>query len=158
MMLLVSQIALLGTLAYQDFKSRAVAWYLPILLFAVALWSAFQNNQVWIFEWLMSLLFLVFQLAAVYLYFAITRKNFRFKFFDQFLGWGDVLFLVAVIPFFSFKRYLLYYSTSLIFALSAHLLWSKLKKKQLLHIPLLGWLGLYFIAVFLVEFYQLSWN
>lgn len=160
MILLLSQISVLGCIAYQDFKSRSIAWYFIPAVMALSLLTAFSSSTsfLWL-DWGMSLAFLVTQFALVYLYFAIRLRSIRLKFVDELLGLGDVLFLVAMIPFFSFKSYLLYYSLSLVFSLLAHLVASKVVRKskqeadsEKQFIPLLGWMGLFFIGVFIYEY------
>lgn len=160
MILLLSQISVLGCIAYQDFRSRSIAWYFIPAVFALSLLTVFSSSSsfLWL-EWGVSLAFLVTQFTFVYLYFAIKQRRFRLKFIDELLGLGDVLFLVAMIPFFSFKSYLLYYSLSLVFSLLAHLVTIKVARKskqeadsEKQFIPLLGWMGLFFIGVFIYEY------
>ena len=177
MILLLSQISVLACIAFQDFKSRAISWYFIPVIFALGLFvgfSEYNSNDLFgsalLIEWGMSLVFLLFQFTIVYSYFAIKFKSFRLNFIDELLGLGDVLFLIAIIPFFSFRNYVLYYSMSLVFALLAHLISGVLikskNKKQKKHvekeikadeksqrlIPLLGWMGLFFIGVFVYEY------
>lgn len=136
--------------AYQDFKDREISWfYLPII-FTIALVSQFlEGNLLWL-NWLFSLVFLIFQLLAVYLYFALKNKNFKIAFTDNFLGWGDILFLVAIIPLFDFKQYVLCYVGALFFTLAFHLIMSRNNNK--LNIPLVGWMGVFYTLVLLIQF------
>ena len=156
MLLLFSQIAVLATVAYQDFKSRAIAWYLPILLLLLSVLSYAINGVSTPTDWLLSVIFLLSQFVLVYLYFSIKNRTLKLPFMDHLLGWGDVLFLLVMVPFFSFNKFVLYYSMSLVFALSAHLLfrWRARHKEQEVQafIPLLGWLGLFFIGVLVFEY------
>mgnify|MGYP001103458287 CR=1 FL=1 len=157
MVLLASQILLLGSIAYQDFKSRAVSWMLLPVLLLLAVFSVMDSIQFAAIESLKSFTFLLLQFVLVYSYFVIKFKTFKFQFVDGLLGKGDILFLLAIIPFFTFKSYVIYYSLSMVFALIAHviaqLVNNFLGKGKLKLIPLLGWIGLFYIGVFVLEYY-----
>ena len=145
-------------IAYQDFKSREISWfYLPII-FTIALVSQlYQGNLLWL-NWLFSFVFLVFQLLVVYLYFALKNKNFKIAFTDNFLGWGDILFLVAIVPLFDFKQYVIWYVFSLFFTLIFHLVFHQVFRRVLagksnkITIPLVGWMGIFYTLVLLIQF------
>lgn len=141
-MLLIPQIVVLTITAYQDFKDRAISWFLPILIFVlgcidfftVGTWSAKQP--------LLSLMFLLVQMSIVYGYFSIKKGTFKINLTNDLLGWGDILFFVAMIPFFDFKTYLTLFISGLIFSLIGHQILNKIQPNK--SIPLAGWLSIFY--------------
>ena len=141
-MLLIPQIVLFGVTAYQDFKDRAISWYLPLLILLLGLVSAFVNETILWSEYLASLSFVVLQIAGLYVYLAIKKKSIKINLTGDFLGWGDLLFFVAIIPYFGFKEYVVLLITGMALSLLAQ------KIVQLFYrsdsIPLAGWLSVFY--------------
>ena len=141
-MLLIPQIVLFGVTAYQDFKDRAISWYLPLLILLLGLVSAFVNETILWIDYLASLSFLVLQIAGLYVYLAIKKKSIKINLTGEFLGLGDLLFFVAMIPYFSFKEYVVLLITGMALSLLAQ------KIVQLFYrsdsIPLAGWLSIFY--------------
>lgn len=136
----------LFSIAYQDFKQRAISWYWPVLLFAV---SAFSGWNLYGAEMLknvvFNLVFLVILFSTVTIYFSLKAKKIT-NIFDVFIGWGDVVFLLALVPFFHPLDFVLFYTFSTILALVAALV---LKGKE---IPYAGILSALMIAAFAIGF------
>tara|TARA_Y100000589_G_C27129855_1_gene620129 strand:- start:190 stop:639 length:450 start_codon:yes stop_codon:yes gene_type:complete len=141
-LLLIPQIVLFGVTAYQDFKDRAISWYLPLLILLLGLVSAFVNETILWIDYLASLSFLVLQIAGLYVYLAIKKKSIKINLTGEFLGLGDLLFFVAMIPYFSFKEYVVLLITGMALSLLAQ------KIVQLFYrsdsIPLAGWLSIFY--------------
>ena len=140
--MLIPQIVLFGVTAYQDFKDRAISWYLPLLILLLGLVSAFVNETILWSEYLASLSFLVLQIAGLYVYLVIKKKSIKINLTVEFLGLGDLLFFVAMIPYFSFKEYVVLLITGMALSLLAQ------KIVQLFYrsdsIPLAGWLSVFY--------------
>ncbi len=140
--MLIPQIVLFGVTAYQDFKDRAISWYLPLLILLLGLVSAFVNETILWIDYLASLSFLVLQIAGLYVYLAIKKKSIKINLTGEFLGLGDLLFFVAMIPYFSFKEYVVLLITGMALSLLAQ------KIVQLFYrsdsIPLAGWLSIFY--------------
>ena len=132
----------LFSIAYQDFKQRAISWYWPVLLFGV---SAFSGWNLYGAEMLknvvFNLVFLVILFSIVTIYFSLKAKKLT-NIFDVFIGWGDVVFLLALVPFFHPLDFVLFYTFSTILALMAALV---LKGKE---IPYAGILSALMITAF----------
>src|SRR5690606_5097641 len=93
---------------------------------------------------LTSLLFLTINFVVITIYFSI-KNSALINPFKSYIGLGDLLFLLAVVPFFSFRNYLLFFVTGMIFSL---ILYSLFKKKYLAKtIPLAGYLSIYLIGL-----------
>ena len=140
--MLIPQILLFGVTAYQDFKDRAISWYLPVLIFLVGLIGALLNETFIWQDYLASLSFIILQIAGLYVYLAIKKKEIKINLTGDFLGWGDLLFFVAIIPYFGFKEYAVLLIAGMIMSLLAQ------KIVQLFYrsdsIPLAGWLSVFY--------------
>ena len=100
-MFLIPQIVLFGVTAYQDFKDRAISWYLPLLIVLTGFLAAVFNEAVFWKDYLASLCFVVLQLFGLFVYLAVKSKTVKIHLTRDFLGLGDILFFLAVIPFFA---------------------------------------------------------
>ena len=141
-MFLISQILLFGVTAYQDFKDRAISWYLPVLILMVGFISAFVNDIVLWRDYIASLCFVVLQIAGLYGYLALKKKSIKINLTGEFLGWGDLLFFVAVIPYFSFKEYVILLITGMALSLLAQKIVQIFYRSD--SIPLAGWLSIFY--------------
>jgi uncharacterized membrane protein YdcZ (DUF606 family) len=139
---LIPQILLFGVTAYQDFKDRAISWYLPVLIFLVGLIGAFVNETFIWRDYLASLSFVILQIAGLYIYLAVKKKSIKINLTSDFLGWGDLLFFMAIIPYFGFKKYVVLLIAGMMMSLLAQ------KVVQLFYrsdsIPLAGWLSIFY--------------
>lgn len=130
----------LAFICYQDLLYRAVYWLcfpvLTILVFILKYKSS--GLQETLIHASYSIVFLTFQLATLWIYFSIKkRKNINLT--RDYLGWGDVLFLVAITFYLSPGNYIVFYVISLIVVLLYTILTGFVSKKiQNLHIPLAG--------------------
>lgn len=109
---------LLGWVAYEDFKFRAVSWWLfPLILgsamFYPASWQTAQHQ----FMVNISLVLIIGLMLVCYVYIRLGTLN---HFFQQMLGAGDVLLWVALTPLLPIMLFALLYTSSLLFALAAH--------------------------------------
>jgi len=141
-LLLIPQIVLFGVTAYQDFKDRAISWYLPLLILLLGLVSAFVNETILWIDYLASLSFLVLQIAGLYVYLAIKKKSIKINLTGEFLGLGDLLFFVAMIPYFSFKEYVVLLITGMALSLLAQKIVQIFYRSD--SIPLAGWLSIFY--------------
>lgn len=130
----------LAFICYQDLLYREVYWLcfpaLTLLVFILKYKSS--GLQETLIHAGYSILFLTFQLAILWIYFLIKkRKNINLT--RDYLGWGDILFLVAIAFYLSPGNYIVFYVMSLIVVLLYTLLKDFVSRKtQNLHIPLAG--------------------
>jgi hypothetical protein len=146
---ILPQILLLLITAYQDFKDRAISWFLIPLLAGLGLAKAYFDGLFLGFDYLASGVYLTLIIGLVYLYFAFKNKSFQIDFTNNLLGIGDILFFIAMIPFFSFELYILLFVLGLIFSLIAHLIFNKIFPSPT--IPLAGWLSLFYSGYFILN-------
>lgn len=137
----------LFSIAYQDFKQRAISWYWPVLLFGVSAFSGWNLFGAEMFQNIaFNLIFLVILFSTVTIYFSLKAKKLT-NIFDVFIGWGDVVFLLALVPFFHPLDFVLFYTFSTILALVGALV---LKGKE---IPYAGILSTLMIVTFAIGFF-----
>tara|TARA_Y100000589_G_scaffold116955_1_gene110832 strand:+ start:5527 stop:5976 length:450 start_codon:yes stop_codon:yes gene_type:complete len=141
-LLLIPQILLFGITAYQDFKDRAISWYLPLLIFSVGLIGDFVKGSVLWKDYIASLCFVTLQITLLYGYLAIKKKAIKINLTGDFLGWGDLLFFVAVIPYFTFKEYAVLLITGMFLSLLAQKVIELFYRSD--SIPLAGWLSIFY--------------
>lgn len=142
-------------MAWQDFKFRAVYWWLfPLLLMALAVvkvkesnWSSLGN------DWLYNGLFLGVQILCLTLYFSIKERRWV-NIFKAYFGLGDLLFLCCISVYFSFLNYILFYIVSLFAIILMTLLTQVTAKKTNPKIPLAGWQAMLLLVFLLADRYN----
>lgn len=146
-MLLLLTIACCGGIALQDFKERAVVWFLfpllGILLVVMHLVQTEVAQVIWFVGanlLLISAILLILWLHATY----ILRK----KFINVSLGLGDILFFYAFALGFPTMTFIILFVGSVLFSLLMYFLIKGVKKIHT--VPLAGLMSLFLIAVFLV--------
>lgn len=119
---IVFAISILSMIIYQDFRERAVYWFLFPVLLIIGLWLSGQNS----FEWeqiALSFSFNIIILLSVGVYIAIKHKKIR-QFINRELGIGDIL-LFFILPFFmSALHYILFFVVTIFLSLIAGLVMS----------------------------------
>ncbi len=123
----------------QDLKFRAIHMLLPIGIIILGFVAYFRNGHHYL-GLVYNLVFLVITFSGLYLYLSIKKKNFKNP-FKQTMGLGDLLFFIAVIPFFSTYNYILFFISGMIFSIIGFLLIKLFNKTDL--VPLAGLLALY---------------
>jgi hypothetical protein len=138
-------IALLA-IAVQDFKFRAVYWWLfPVLMSCLALVKGTERNfALLVQDFLSNIVFLSVQFLFLSVYFSLKERR-MVNILNGYLGLGDVLFLIAITAYFSFLNYLVFYLATLfgIIAISLFVKWKYEMNEQ--KIPLAGYQAVIFI-------------
>lgn len=137
-----------GLIFWQDVRERAVYWVLFPVLFVLGLLN---NYSVDLFqEWLLSLSLLGFLLGFLTLY--LSLKNGRLiNITKGFFCWGDILFLLASIPFFFSVNYLYFFTFGTVCTLLIHLIIRNFWKQET--VPYAG-----YMAIILGVVLFLDWN
>jgi hypothetical protein len=146
-MLLIPQLIVFAITAYQDFKDRAISWFLPLCIFILGCIEFLGIEGQSLKEPLFSLVFLVIQMGIVFGYFSFKKKTFRINFTNELIGWGDLLFFVAMTPFFNLRTYLILFIAGLVFSLIGHQILNKIRPSA--SIPLAGWLSIFY-SIYLI--------
>ncbi len=107
-------LVLLG-IAWQDFKFRAVYWWLfVLLLMGLMAMKVMEHN--WLVMWAdlrYDVSFLGLQLLFLTGYFSVKEGS-LVNIFKAYFGLGDLFFLLSITVYFSFFNYVMYYLISLL--------------------------------------------
>lgn len=125
---------------YEDFKHRAISWWLlPILFFCLFLeaWSRNPSMNSLGFNIGVNIIILLIQFAVVFIYFSIKNRKWV-NIFKSYVGIGDLLFLFAISPFFTPIHFVLFEIVSLVLILVGSLTYGLIKKDWSFKIPLAG--------------------
>ncbi|MEM6893849.1 MAG: hypothetical protein AAF554_09180 [Bacteroidota bacterium] len=135
-----------GCIAYQDFKERAVTWFLFPLMAVLLFLLHLQQNS-----WEQVLWFSMYNLALVGIQIGILWAYTRFVakkgFLNTSFGLGDLLFLAAFAFGFPTATFLVLLVSGLVFSLLLHRVLSY--KKENLTVPLAGMLGIFLSGILL---------
>lgn len=136
----------------QDLKYRAIHFLLPVMLFIVAIINFIKigTNYKEVF---FSYIYLV--VCFIFSYFYLVIKNRKWiNPFKSIIGIGDVVYFLAIIPFFKTQSFVIYFISSLIFSMLGYFMLRFLNNK-VSTIPLAGFSGLFLIIlIFLSLFFQ----
>ena len=132
----------------QDWKFRAVHWVVFPVLGATALFllkiSLIGHWEILIYN-AAFLITVIFCLSAY-----VMIKEGRFvNLFREHFGFGDLLFLLVIIPLFSPQNYILFFITGMFLSALLHLLLTI--KKPISTIPLAGYLAIYLLLLKIVD-------
>ena len=142
-------IAVLILVAYQDMKMRLIHVMLPLVIFGLGITINWIFMEFAYLQWIWSLLFLILDFAIVTIYFSVKNRKYVNP-FDALVGWGDVLFLIALIPLFSFGGYIRFFVMGMVFSLLLFLIMKSIYPKYKT-IPLAGFLAIFLIGTTLID-------
>lgn len=143
-------LVLMFAVVFQDFKQRAISAYLPILIFIASFlyaYSLFEIQEVG-FSTAINIIILSTQFLLLYLYIRIFKKKGTLT--NTYLGWGDILFLLALSPLFSPLNFVFFNLAAFILVAVGYLLYFALNTKADKHIPLAGLVALLAIPTTLI--------
>lgn len=146
-------------ISVQDFKFRAVYWWLfPLLFFALGLLTYDRTGANQITTNLFANIGFVFlQLVLLSIYFSVKERR-LVNIFAHHFGVGDLLFLLSVTVYFSLFNYILFYVTSLIMVIAFTLILNQLVKKTNPKIPLAGEQALLLVLFMAIDWLSSSIN
>ena len=124
---------------YQDLKMRAVHWVLFPLVFGISILYTFKEFQL---DHLgANVMFLILLLGSLTVYLSL-RNGTLVNITKGFFSWGDILFLVAIVPLFNFTSFMLFFTVGTLLTVIVHLL-ARLIVKQNETIPFAGYMALF---------------
>lgn len=153
-LLQIVMILCLAFICYQDLVYRAVYWFcFPVLAVVMLMLKYnFSGLEEALTQAGYGLAFLTVQLAILWIYFSIKKKT-LVNLTNDYLGWGDVLFLVAIAFYLSPASYIIFYVISLIAVLLYTLLAALLSDNaRNPHIPLAGLQAALLVLMVLVDY------
>lgn len=146
----ISIILVLAFISFQDFKDRAVYWFLFPILIALFISEkiALLNYRIVFTDAFILTGFLLVQLFFLWLYFTIKAKR-AVNITNGLLGWGDILFLFVTCFYFSPVSYIAFYILALIISICFAFLCRFIYKNVEVTIPLAGIQSLLLIVILL---------
>jgi hypothetical protein len=145
-------IFLLGVVVVQDFKSRAISWFLiPLLFSGFIVYGLLQINAMELLTYFgINFMLVAVNLLCVTLFISIKEKRLT-NILKNYLGLGDVLFfLVLTVVFSPFNFIFFYLGSILLTTLIYGVLFLISKEKQRL-IPLAGVMSLLLLVTLIAE-------
>ncbi len=127
----------LGLIFWQDIRYRGVHWFLfPVLLTTAVFfnWSQLEWSNL-----VLNLAFLSLLLLGLTLYLSLKLGRIV-NITRGYFSWGDILFLIAIIPLFEWKQYMFIFITGTIASLILHLAASIIKPRKT--VPFAGYMAL----------------
>ena len=132
---------LLSAIAYQDFRYRKISAWILVCLWLTIVLSWFLSSASGIHNSFKNIAvnagFILVLLSGVSVYFILTRGGF-IKIMDNYIGWGDIIFLFIVSGLFSPVNFLLFCIVSFSAALILFGIIQLLTPKNNREIPLAG--------------------
>ncbi len=134
---------------YQDLKMRLIHLVLPIIILSLGIaikWTTLN----WVDSGL-CFVFLLLNLLVIVFYFSIKNRK-LINPFQSMVGWGDALFLIAIVPYFSLRNYIIFFVLGMIFSLIVHTVLRLLFPVEK-SIPLAGYLSLFILGIIGINFF-----
>ena len=146
-------IALLVLCLYQDVRSRSIHWVLFPLILTTSILLNFDQLNFLIIG--MNLAFLATLLLGLTLYLSAKNRKWT-NITNGYFSWGDILFLVAVVPLFDVQSYIFFFTIGTLLTLVLHLIAMLFKKQE--GVPYAGYMSLLGIGyiVFQDQLYQFA--
>lgn len=135
--------------AFQDFRDRAISWFLPLLICTVGLVNATINEQLDWLSYSVSFVFIVAQITVIYLYLVFKTRSWKVDLTNHYLGWGDILFFIAVIPLFDYQSFVFLFLGGMLFTLIGQLILNSFKRSKT--VPLAGWLSVFYSLFYSIK-------
>lgn len=150
--LLIILVALLGVLVFQDFKSRAISWFLIPLLIVGFVFYGLQQISIEELITYFGINFLIVALNLLGVTFIVSLKERQLtNILKNYLGLGDVLFFLVLTVVFSPFNFIIFYLGSIFLTALIYggiMLFSK--QKEVL-IPLAGAMSLLLVFTMVTE-------
>jgi len=129
----------------QDWKYRKIHVALPVIVFIISFFAITQTNATKADIIIYNLIFFLITLAGLVAYMSIKNRKFLNP-FENYFGFGDLLFYVAVTPLFLLENYVIFFIFSLVFAIVLQILLKKIIQEKT--VPLAGFAS--FFLLFLI--------
>lgn len=148
-------IAGLSIILYQDYKDRAVWWFLFPFFAAIAGLLHFKESLSWMF--LRSIIFNLAAVTAIFTFaFLYARYKMKVNFLQEAVGAGDILFFLGLTGAFPSGTFVVILVFSMIFSLVLHSFIPGKQHNQT--VPLAGYASLFLICVFMSSWFGLYEN
>ncbi len=136
-------------IAFQDLRDREIHIFPLIGILCIGSYQAYMMPFSAISICVKTLLFITFSLGGTYGYLAFKHKAWINP-LKNYMGLGDILFFIAIVPLFNFQNYMLFFISGLLFSVLTYLIFKTFRPK-VTTIPLAGLLSIYFFCVKLLS-------
>ena len=139
---------------YQDFRFQAVSWIFFLIGFVFTITLSVKVNSLsdLFFNLSINALFVLFQISIIYLFSWIKYKE-RRNIFKSVFGFGDLLFLIMIIPLFSPLNFIVFFIASIIFSLLVYSIINRLRIYKKQRVPLAGLQSLFLSIVIISQIF-----
>lgn len=147
-------IVVLLFIIYQDFRFQAVSWIFFLIGFVFNIFVAVKFNSIpnLFFNVSFIALFILFQLSIIY-FFSWFKYKKRINIFESVFGFGDLLFLIMIIPLFSPLNFIVYFIASVMFSLLVYSILNLIGIYKKQRIPLAGLQSLFLLIVIISQIF-----
>ena len=148
----ITLLLILSAITFQDVTERMISWYLMPLLFMVVVAGALLKvpYSIVLHHFLINIAIFLFQLLCVALYYYSKNKNLHF--IDSALGWGDILFIVALCAAFSPLNFIVFYVSASLLSLLGFLLYKTINKNAGNQVPFAGTLSVAYMLLLIFKY------
>lgn len=144
-----SLIPILSIVVWEDFKYRAVSWWLFVLLAAMVFFVEYQ--QFSFIDFSMNAGFVLIQLLVLTIYFSIKEKK-KVNLLTRHLGLGDILFWIILCLLFSPANFTLFFMVSMMFVMIVVGIWKMAKLNPvMITVPLAGIQAAVLLALLFIQ-------
>lgn len=140
-------------LIVSDFRSKSVYVWQILLFFVAQLLYCFlsADKLAIIHNMITNSLFLVFLSLCMGIYIFI-----RFREKSKLIGWGDILFVFALTPYFTLHRFLVFMIISMILSLSGWAVYYLMGRRSK-EIPLVSTIGICYCLLLIYDNFMTKW-
>ncbi len=134
---------------YQDLKMRRIHVLLPIITLILNIFLKWEYIEYW--QVGLTILFLITNFLVITFYYSLKKRAWINP-FDTLIGWGDVLFLIALAPLFSFRNYIVFFIMGTVFSLIFYVIIKSIYPIEKT-IPFAGYLSIFIIGIMGINFF-----
>lgn len=142
-------IVILLIIFFQDLKFRAIHIVLPFFLGILGAYL-FYLRGLSANILLYNLSFLAITFSGLFVYLTVKRRSLP-NILDH-VGLGDLLFFVAIVPYFSTSNFIIFFIGGLLFTIVLHLVLIRLVKGFEL-VPLAGFVALFMVLIKIISYF-----
>lgn len=139
-------------IAYQDIRSRKIDVALLVFLFLAIIGHFWIHQHISYIDIGLNLTFIAINFLAIWCHVSFKNGS-MVNPINSYLGLGDFIFWLVIIPLFEFRQFVTIFLLSLIFALGSHLILTRLSMYNSNHhsIPLAGLQGIFILFMLIVN-------
>jgi hypothetical protein len=142
----------MAAIAYQDFRYRAIHWFLFLSLAFLLVLDGLNShpaNQYGL-SVIFNIILILLQFTILFLFYHIRGRSIR-SLLNTTIGSGDIIFIFSLSLAFSWQNFLFYYIGAMIFSILAWLILRTILHPKSELIPFAGLMSVFCFILFLIE-------